>query len=837
FCLSSDKYLAEVASVHQIISNVLGEPARISRECRFRCYDLFQKFQHLNNRYENENQFISFQQFHAPPSVSQPISQPISQQVSQQVSQHLSQVDTQTMQSQAAQNIGENYSNNYYENSVRNNIQNPQNEQNIIKLSQKNEQNKKNESEKNTNETPRKPIRDAAAIVAVIIVIVLLFLNYRNDNFNTQKNNFEQFADNNNKNLNTQNIEQPKNNQTETYKTESEIKLNQTPTQNIHKSEQNVIRTVSTSNDELNDEKITSADKFENEESNEINQLNETKITPEFHKSAETQNLSAQPLPLPIFVTNNNIASTPEPQIDPFNSTPPTPITTPSTPTTPKTPKTPTTSKTPKTSKTSTTPETTLQSSKVSAVFPFQAESMSNSDEINDSAVTSTPPESTTTTTTTTTTTLPTANSNELVNPQPLNPPTPKPEPKDVNETEIKFREEKQPETKILDSSAWKMQIPNYRYNVKNINDSENNRNDNLSVVYAGGENNHADTRIVQVNNNLDKSGDLRVENQNGISVTKNVRALGTVLATKDPMVIFTADTSESQWRFESNQFELHANQYVLTSAPFRADINLADDFIIEMIGDSKISVLPSNNGVAAIYIDYGRLIIRASYDHSAAIKQVKSIRICTERGEATVGFNGTKSVAFVDTFAEVSRTPTQADSGQTNSNSTNGLSSEIQVGMNPIIGLLPDPQESISWLPAKQNAPFVTKSDMSIVLTEGRSDRGIIRNHPNWLRRISVPEEGKQIESACMNIFNKKNINLEAALQILLNEKSETIRSFGYRIWGDLGRFDVPLKGRIIESESIQQSLVQYFKEVMKRDAESIQRLTEAIDKERSKK
>ncbi|MCL2744850.1 MAG: hypothetical protein FWE67_13460, partial [Planctomycetaceae bacterium] len=40
FCFSDDKYLAEVASVHQIVSNVLGEPARISRDCRYRCYQL-----------------------------------------------------------------------------------------------------------------------------------------------------------------------------------------------------------------------------------------------------------------------------------------------------------------------------------------------------------------------------------------------------------------------------------------------------------------------------------------------------------------------------------------------------------------------------------------------------------------------------------------------------------------------------------------------------------------------------------------------------------------------------------------------------------------------------
>jgi hypothetical protein len=151
-------------------------------------------------------------------------------------------------------------------------------------------------------------------------------------------------------------------------------------------------------------------------------------------------------------------------------------------------------------------------------------------------------------------------------------------------------------------------------------------------------------------------------------------------------------------------------------------------------------------------------------------------------------------------------------------------------------LGLLPDPNESISWLSAKPNVQSVTKSDMSIVLTDDRIERGIIRNHPNWLRRISVPAEGKQIETACLNVFNKENINIEAALQLLLKEKSDTIRSFGYRLWGDLGRFDVPLKGRIFETESIQQTLIQYFKEVMKRDGESVQRLTDAIEKERTK-
>ena len=39
YCLSADKYLAEIASIHHILSNILGEPARTSRDCRLKCYN------------------------------------------------------------------------------------------------------------------------------------------------------------------------------------------------------------------------------------------------------------------------------------------------------------------------------------------------------------------------------------------------------------------------------------------------------------------------------------------------------------------------------------------------------------------------------------------------------------------------------------------------------------------------------------------------------------------------------------------------------------------------------------------------------------------------------
>jgi hypothetical protein len=736
FCLASDKYLAELASVHQIISNVLGEPARISRECRFRCYDLFPKIQNHNNHYETKTQLENLTQLQNSLLQQSQLNQ--LNQLNQQIITH-PQLPPQNTTINTNQNIFPTQP--------------------------------KNEKEKITNYPKRKFTKDAATITTIIIVAALLLLNYNYNNINTKNITATKTQQNLNQTNNPQ-ITQPK--QTKTENTQN---------QNPNTQNQN-IRTVSTITENIN-ENITPAAEINAAEINAA-EINTTEINTTESNTTEINTCETKPLPLPQPNTDNNINNNPtNTQIDPFN----------------------------------TSPNTNNKPDTQESIFNASPKIINNT----------TKPEPKT-------------------NPEPQIP-------QNINETEINFRE-KNTEPKILDSSVWKTKTPN--------NQNQNIKPQNIKppIITAGGNTNYTNTQIIQANNNTTlinhdhnlnnnfennfENANKQPQNQNITNNTQKQGILGAVITTNDPMVIFTAKSYESQWQFKSNQFDIYANQYILTAAPFRADIKLGDDFIVEMIGDTKLSVLPPTNGITTIYIDYGRLVIHATYDNPTLLKPVKTIRICTEHGETTIGFNGAKSVAFVDTFAEISRNITPNEYQQNpnlnpNSNSINAINQnkETQIGMNPILGLLPDPTESISWITNNQNnyhTPAITKNDISIVLANGKTERGIIRNHPNWLRRTSTPEEGKQIESACINIFNQKNINLESALQTLSQEKSETTRAFAYRIWGDLGRFDIPLKAKIHETNSIQLALIQYFKEVIKRDKETIQRLTEAIKKERNK-
>jgi hypothetical protein len=73
-----------------------------------------------------------------------------------------------------------------------------------------------------------------------------------------------------------------------------------------------------------------------------------------------------------------------------------------------------------------------------------------------------------------------------------------------------------------------------------------------------------------------------------------------------------------------------------------------------------------------------------------------------------------------------------------------------------------------------------------------------------------------------------------EQALTWLIEDESRAVRTLGLRLWGDLGRFDVPLAvmaERRKDDESVRQVLGHYFREVMLRDAETIQRFADAID------
>lgn len=303
-------------------------------------------------------------------------------------------------------------------------------------------------------------------------------------------------------------------------------------------------------------------------------------------------------------------------------------------------------------------------------------------------------------------------------------------------------------------------------------------------------------------------------------------RAPGRVLPPSEPVVFFTAISSNTPWRMESQGFDLRTEQYLLTTAPFYADVELEDDIRIEMIGDSKFCVLPRDEkGIPGIYLDYGRLVIRLREDNSND-SSPKSLRIRTEKSEGVVGLSDSDSLVFVDTFAEILSSPPRG--GLT----TDSVAKPPET--NTILGLLPGRSGTVSWASEKHDPPLVVHRETSVLFLNGKEEQGLIRNHPNWLRREALPEESRELATTCRRIFDESRENCEAALHTLIRDKSPAVRSFGYRLWGDLGRFDIPLS-LLSQAENkedpVRSVLVPYFREVMKRDEETVQRLADAID------
>ena len=291
-------------------------------------------------------------------------------------------------------------------------------------------------------------------------------------------------------------------------------------------------------------------------------------------------------------------------------------------------------------------------------------------------------------------------------------------------------------------------------------------------------------------------------------------RILGSAIPTSQPNVIFSASTSSHPWLLPSLPFDLNGDQYLLTASPFRGTFELAAGFRIEMIGDSKLCLLPLDaSGTPGIFVDYGRIVIQP-------LQANVSMRIETEKSRGSFSVTGTNSVLFIDTFAEISQ-PSRVN-----------LPEEQKKETSPILGFVPKNGERIIWKSISQSQPFVVES-LGCILLQSDQYRFEEVRVPSWLKPIPMSQEDHLLAEACRRYFGDARGNAEQALTRLMQDESRAVRALGLRLWGDLGRFDVPLSvmEHKREEEAIRRILVNYFKEVMRRDAETVQRFADAIE------
>lgn len=293
-------------------------------------------------------------------------------------------------------------------------------------------------------------------------------------------------------------------------------------------------------------------------------------------------------------------------------------------------------------------------------------------------------------------------------------------------------------------------------------------------------------------------------------------RGLGRALPTTYPSVIFTAASLRAPWQLLPLPLDLVGEQYLLTATPFRGTFELAGCFRIEMIGDTKLCVLPLDSAdVPGIFIDYGRIII-----HPMQANQ--SLRIETEKSRNVVTVPSSNSLLFIDTFAEIVDPPSSTKPP------------EEKKKTSPIIGCIPKNGERIVWRSLNLPQSFVVESQGSILLHADQYRLGEFRKLPNWLEPMPMSPEDRQAAELCQRYFAEARGDAEKALTQMVQDESPVIRTLGLRLWGDLGRFDVPLSvmaAKRPEDEAVHRILGRYINEVMLRDAETVQRLADAIE------
>jgi hypothetical protein len=192
-----------------------------------------------------------------------------------------------------------------------------------------------------------------------------------------------------------------------------------------------------------------------------------------------------------------------------------------------------------------------------------------------------------------------------------------------------------------------------------------------------------------------------------------------------------------------------------------------------------------------------------------------------TGKSSGVITPSGTESVLFIDSFAVISDQNVNVVPGQ-------------KPRTAPILGFLPKNDESIVWKSTRQSEPVSVDTQRSVLLHSDKYQFAAIQNMPNWLGTIDLSLEDRMLAEACQRCFADADGDAVKALTSLVQDKSSATRALGYRLWGDLGEFTVPLtmvRENKKEHEAIRLTLRQYIDDVMLRDEETVNGLSEALE------
>lgn len=361
---------------------------------------------------------------------------------------------------------------------------------------------------------------------------------------------------------------------------------------------------------------------------------------------------------------------------------------------------------------------------------------------------------------------------------------------------------------------------------------------------------------------------------------------LGRTLPSTSRYLAFLAADADSTWQLGTPDSPLYADQYLLTVAPFRFPLALDNGLAMEMVGDSKLALLPPDEeGIRGIHIDYGRVVVRhasgntpaTNFPTASANRPVK-LRIQSEsgRGIAEIPPGG---VLFIDTFAEIvlpsppRETSSPADAASGNVSKPVDPADHPSMRNRTVVGFLPErggapmfwqgmetppttiqapdgpdsggsdssgpgiSGEAATALSAASPVPTASFDiPSSILFDDGRYIGAPLRKSPSWILDTGNEQERADLEAEASRAFRQSvdtpTVSCEDALSRLVLHDDPAVRALGCRLWGDLGKFDVPLEllTREPPNDPVRRVLVVYFREVLRRDSETIERLADAV-------